>query len=113
MSRQVMRVGVFVTLALLLALGVPAWAFGGGTHVHFGLSFGRQGGAIFLFESGHPSVLLHPPRGFLVFGFQPVWVPGGWMRTADGLWIWAPGPWVKIPRGFGVWVPGRWIVIDP
>lgn len=74
MTRKTIRSVVLVALALLtLALGMPTWAFGGGSHFRFGFSFGPQSGAIWQFGFGHPPVFPHPLyRGFLVLGFPKV-----------------------------------------
>lgn len=114
MTRKVIRQGGFVALVLLtLVLGTPAWVFAGGIHVHFVHRFGLHGGATFPFGFSHPSFFPHPRhRGFLVLGFQKVWVPGQWVWMGDH-WEWMPGQWVQIPKGVGVWVPGRWLVLDP
>lgn len=114
MTRKAIRRMGFVGLALLiLGLGTPAWTVGGGSHVRLFNSFGSRGGATFHFRFGHPHFFPHHPhRGFLVLGFQKVWVPGQWVWVDDH-WEWAPGQWVEIPKGVGIWVPGRWLVIDP
>lgn len=114
MSQKVIgKVGLVALTLLTLALGTPIWAVGGGSHFSFGSSFGSRGGATFHFGFSHPHFFPHPRhRGFLVLGFQKVWVPGQWVWVDDH-WAWVPGQWVEIPKGVGVWVPGPWIVIDP
>ncbi len=114
MIRQAIRSVGLVALALLtLALGMPAWAVGGGSHVRFFHSFGPHGRATFHLGFGHPHVFRHHyHRGFFVLGFARVWVPGQWVWMGNH-WQWTPGQWVKLPKGVGVWVPGPWLVLDP
>lgn len=89
MIRQAIRSVVLVVLALL-TLATPTWTFSGESHVRFG---SQHGIIVFGFgHSVHPHPFHHhkfvhcyhffPPhhhRGFLVLGFQKVWVPGPWI----------------------------------
>lgn len=73
MIRKTLRVTLVVLALLTLALGMPAWTFGGDSPVRlfnsFGPSFGSRGGATFLFGFGHPHVFPHRHhQGFLVLG---------------------------------------------
>src|SRR5687767_4484750 len=73
MRRTTMRLGVIALSAVLLGLGTPSWAFGGGSfRPHFGFGHGFHQHHFHRFHHPHRFHHFHHPPGFsLHFRFGP------------------------------------------